>query len=251
MAKTKPGKPPKPTRAEKKVARADARKRRGDQFRAMKQAFTMTRKNDSRLIPYMIIAFVVPAAAIFCLLHFVMGWLYLAIIPSILVGALAALVLFSRRAQSTAYNQAEGQPGAAAYVLTNMRGDWRVSQAVAANSQLDAVHRVIGRPGIVLIGEGAPQRVRALLAQEKKRTARIAGDTPIYDVVAGSAEGGVPLRKLQRHLMTLPRNLDKVQVGAVERRLQALGTPRPPLPQGPMPGGGKMSGMQRTVRRRS
>ena len=46
----------------------------------------------------------------------------------------------------------------------------------AATTQFDSVHRLIGRPGVVLIGEGAPHRVRPLIAQEKKKIARVAGD---------------------------------------------------------------------------
>ena len=45
----------------------------------------------------------------------------------------------------------------------------------------------------MLVGEGAPHRVAALLAQEKKRVARVVGDTPIYDVIVGDGEGEVPL----------------------------------------------------------
>ena len=157
---------------------------------------------------------------------------------AIAVGLLAAMVVFTRRAQRSMYAQAEGQPGAAGWMLQQqLRGDWRLTQAVAGTTQLDAVHRLIGRPGIVLVGEGAPHRVRGLLAQEKKRVARIAGDTPIYDVTVGPAEGDVPIGKLNRHLMKLPRNLSKEQITAVEKRLAALGGSRQQLPQGPLPPG--------------
>src|SRR3712207_8461572 len=63
--------------------------------------------------------------------------------------------------------------------------------ALPISTQLDAVHRVLGRPGVILVGEGSPSRVRPLLAQEKKRLARIAGDAPIYDVLVGDDEGQV------------------------------------------------------------
>ena len=113
-----------------------------------------------------------------------------------ITGALAALIIFGRRAQGSAYRQVEGQPGAAAWVLEGMRGDWRVTSGVAGTAQMDAVHRVLGRPGVILVAEGVPSRVRGLLAQEKKKVARIVGDTPIYDIVVGDGEGQVPLRKL-------------------------------------------------------
>ena len=167
-----------------------------------------------------------------------------------LFGLIAAMFVFSRRAQTSAYRQAEGQPGAAAYVLGQLRGDWHKTDAVAGTAQLDAVHRLLGRPGVVLIGEGAPHRVKPLLAQEKRRVARLAGDAPIYDIVVGRGEGEIPLGKLNTHLMKLPRNLSKEQVVALDRRLAALGAQRTPIPQGPMPAGAKMRNVQRAARRR-
>jgi hypothetical protein len=148
------------------------------------------------------------------------------------------------------FQQADGTPGAAAWVLQNqLRGDWRREDAVAANTQFDAVHRLIGRPGIVLVGEGSPQRVRGLIAQEKRRISRIAGDTPIYDIVVGNGDDEVPLAKLNLKLNRLPRNLSKAEVSSIDKRLQALGGRRPPMPQGPMPAGAKMRNVQRAARR--
>jgi hypothetical protein len=250
MAQSSGAKKTKLTRAEKKANRAAGRHRRRETFSQMRQAFTMTRQNDSRLIPYLIIAFVLAAAVGFLALYLPTGSIWMAIVPAIALGLIAAMFLFSRRAQKSAYTQAEGQPGAAAYVLGQLRGDWRKTDAVAGNAQLDAVHRVLGRPGVVLIGEGAPHRVKPLLAQEKKRVARLAGDAPIYDVIVGRGEGEVPLGKLNVHLMKLPRNLSKEQVSALDRRLSALGAGRTPIPQGPMPTGVKMRSAQRAARRR-
>ena len=81
-------------------------------------------------------------------------------------------------------------------------------------------------------------RVKPLLAQEKKRTARLVGDTPIYDIVVGNDEGQVPLSKLERHLTKLPANITAKQMDALESRLAALGTRSGPaaMPKGPMPG---------------
>ena len=64
MAKAaRPSKPAKLTRGEKKAARAAKRQKRRDTWRSMGQAFTLTRKNDRRFIPYLVI-FGVGAAAI-------------------------------------------------------------------------------------------------------------------------------------------------------------------------------------------
>ncbi len=133
-----------------------------------------------------------------------------------------------------------------------MRGQWRVKQAVAGTSQLDAVHRVIGKPGIILVAEGSPTRIKSLLGQEKKKVARVVGDTPIYEIMVGNDDGQVPLSKLERHLNKLPSNIDRKRMETLEGRLSALGSkaPGPGMPKGPLPANAKMRSMQRTARRR-
>jgi hypothetical protein len=233
-------------KGEPKVGRI---KRLTNQVGMIRQAFTLTRKNDPRLPWFMLIAFVL-AAAVVEVVGILLSSPYLVIPVAILLGLLAAMIVFGRRAQGSAYRQVEGQPGAAAWVLEGMRGDWRVTSGVAGTAQLDAVHRVLGRPGIVLVAEGVPSRTRNLLAQEKKRIARVVGDTPIYDITVGDDEGQIPLRKLSSHVMKLPRNLSAAEVNSLGRRMSALGGARMPVPGGPLPGGKQMSVSQRQVRRR-
>ena len=215
----------------------------------IKQAYSLTRKNDPKLPWILLIAFVVVAGLVE-LVGVLLGSPFVFIPLALITGGLAALIIFGRRAQGSAYRQVEGQPGAAAWVLEGMRGDWRVSSGVAGTAQMDAVHRVLGRPGVILVAEGVPSRVRNLLAQEKKKVARIVGDTPIYDIVVGDDEGQVPLRKLSTHVMKLPRNLTAAEVNALGRRMSAMGGGRMPVPGGPLPGGKQMSVSQRQVRRR-
>ena len=104
----------------------------------------------------------------------------------------------------------------------------------------------------VFVAEGSPTRVKPLLAQEKKRTSRLVGDVPIYDVIVGNEEGQVPLGKLERHLTRLPSNITAKQMDSLESRLAALSTrsATAQMPKGPLPTAAKMRGVQRTVRRR-
>jgi hypothetical protein len=238
-------------KADPKAKAAKAKAPRGQRIRQLIQAYKLTYARDRQLPLWMALAFVGAAAVIF-LINLLAGIaLFIAIPIAVIFGVLAATFVFGRRAQKAAFSQVEGQPGAAGWVLGNMRGDWRVTQGVQVTSQLDAVHRVLGRPGVVLVGEGSPQRVRPLLAQEKKRVARVVGDTPIYDVILGDDEGEVPIRRLNNHLVKLPRNLSQAQVNALEKRMAALGgTKAAPLPKGPMPTRARLSGMERTLRRR-
>ena len=178
----------------------------------------MQRKEDKRLLPYMIGAFVLIVAASVVAGVFAGGFTMFTLIPlGVVLGALVAFIIFGRRAQKSVYRKAEGQTGAAAWALENLRGKWRVTPGVAATGHFDAVHRVIGRPGIIFVGEGSPGRVKPLLAQEKKRTARLVGDTPIYDIVIGNGEGEVPLAKLERHLTKLPANITVKQMDSSSR----------------------------------
>ncbi|MDP9117738.1 MAG: DUF4191 domain-containing protein [Actinomycetota bacterium] len=253
MAKSAgPNKPVKPSRADKKAARAAKRQSRRETWRNMRQAFTLTRENDPRFLPYLVLFAVVAAAAVYLVTFLTTSSPILPIPFSLIAAVLAAMLVFSRRAQRSMFTQAEGQPGAAGWMLQQqLRGDWRLTQAVAGTTQLDAVHRLVGRPGVVLVGEGAPHRVRGLIAQEKKKVARMTGDTPIYDIIVGTGEGDLRLAKLSRYLVKLPNNLSKEQVGALDKRLAALGGARNQLPQGPLPPGAKMRNVQRAVRRRS
>ena len=157
----------------------------------------------------------------------------------ILLGLAAAMFLFGRFAQSAQYATIEGQPGAAAAILQGMRGGWTVTPAIAANKNMDVVHRAVGKPGVVLVGEGSPNRLPALLAAEKKRVSRVATDVPIYDIQVGDEEGQVPLRRLQRHIMKLPRNLKGPAVADLVFRLQSL-PQNLQMPKGPMPRQGRM-----------
>ncbi|ETW25901.1 DUF4191 domain-containing protein [Mycobacterium gastri] len=237
-----------------KAAAGAARKAAARQRRAqLWQAFNIQRKEDKRLLPYMIGAFVLIVGVSVGVGVWAGGLTMITlIIFGVLLGALVAFIIFGRRAQRNIYRQAEGQTGAAAWVLDNLRGKWRVTPGVATTGHFDAVHRVIGRPGVILVGEGSAGRVKPLLAQEKKRTARLVGDVPIYDIVIGNGDGEVPLAKLERHLTKLPANITVKQMDTLESRLAALSSRAGAgaLPKGPLPNAGKMRGVQRTVRRK-
>ena len=239
----------KPDRAAKKEAARERRAASKAKRRQIFEAFKLQRREDKKLLPLMIGAFLLAVLVVFGIgLIFGVQWLVLPI--GIAIGVLAAISIFGRRVQTSVYAKAEGQPGAAGWALDNMRGQWRVTAGVAGTTHLDAVHRVIGRPGVILVAEGAPHRVKSLLAQEKKRTSRVVGSTPIYDFVVGNDEGQTPLRDLQKTLTKLPRNISTNQMDDIEKRLAALGSRAAAMPKGPLPSGAKMRSVQRTVRRR-
>src|ERR1035438_5357740 len=162
----------------------------------------------------------------------------------VLLGFLVAMILFGRFAQSAQYAAIAGQPGAAAAILQSLRGNWTVTPAIAANRNMDVVHRAVGRPGVVLVGEGSPTRLSGLLAAEKKRVARVAFDVPIHDYQVGSGAGQVPISKLQRKIMRLPRQLKPEAISDINHRLKAL-QPSLQAPKGPLPRNARQPKMPR------
>jgi hypothetical protein len=150
---------------------------------------------------------------------------------ALLLAFMGGMFVFNRRLQKAQYTAIEGHPGAAAAILDQMRGQWFVSPAIAVTAKQDMVHRVVGRPGVILVGEGAPQRVKGLLAKERKRLGKLVGDVPVNSVLVGEKEGQVPLRKLQMHLSKLPREMKKTEVPKLERKLKPLDK-APPIPRG-------------------
>jgi heme exporter protein D len=218
-----------------------------ERLKQIRVAFVFTAKRDPMFIPLVVLAVVVPLA-VGLILFFVLGsWVWLPL--GVVLALLCVLIVMNLRANTAMLNEAEGKPGAAASILQTMRGDWRVTPAVQATTQEDYVHRAICRAGVVLVAEGNPGRIRSMLAQEKKRMARVVGETPIYDLIVGHEEGQVDLRKLRSHLLKLPRNITAKQVNALETRLTALGT-RPQMPRGPIPKSMRPKGMGKAMRGR-
>lgn len=243
------------SKEEKKAARVAKRAASKERRKQLWQAFQMQRKEDKKLLPIMIGILLVGILIGVGLGLWLRGfWWALGPIFGITVGAMVAMLIFARRVQANVYRQADGNPGAAAWSLqNNLRGKWRITPAIAGTAQFDAVHRVVGRPGVILIAEGSPQRVIPLLAQEKKRVSRIVGDSvPIYDIVVGNDEKQTPLRKLNQTLTKLPRNISPTQVETIDSRLKALSgrSPQAGLPKGPMPASVKTRNVQRAARRR-
>ena len=70
-------------------------------------------------------------------------------------------------------------------------------------------------------------------------------------MIVGNEEGQVPLGKLQRHLMKLPRNITAKDMDTLEQKLTALGSARGRDAEGPDAAGREDAvSVQRTVKRR-
>ncbi|MHB0929275.1 MAG: DUF4191 domain-containing protein [Candidatus Nanopelagicales bacterium] len=205
----------------------------------IRQTFSMTRKQDPSIL------WMLPLASVGTLVVFLVAaalllgaWQY-GLLLGIPTALLVGLYLFGNRAEKAAYGAIAGQPGAAAAALNSLRKGWFTTPFVEVTRNQDAVHRVIGRPGIVLVAEAPASRAKPLLATARARTARFAGDAPIHEVICG--EGGVKLTKLNRTVMKLPRVLRPAEVTELRRKMDAVQKgPSLPIPRGPMPKGMRM-----------
>ncbi|KQX53267.1 MULTISPECIES: DUF4191 domain-containing protein [unclassified Streptomyces] len=203
--------------------------------------YKMTRKADPK-VGLVVAGVGIVVLGVLLAIGFLIGHpVYLGILGFVLA-LLAAAIVFGRRAERAAFGQMEGQPGAAAAVLQNVGRGWTTTPAVAMNRSQDVVHRAVGRAGIVLVAEGNPNRVKTLLAAEKKRMNRVVVDVPVHDLIVGDGEGQVPLKKLRTTMLKMPRVLTGPQVTAANDRLRAMGDlmSNMPLPKGPMPKGMRM-----------
>ena len=198
----------------------------------------IVRKGNPRALPLVALAGL-GTAAVVVLIGYLVGLIWLFIPLGIVTGLLAAMVLFGRFATAAQYAAVEGQPGAAAAILQGLRGGFTTTPAIAANRNMDVVHRTVGKPGVILVGEGSPTRLPSLLAAEKKRIERIATQVPIYDFQVGDGEGQIPIRQLNKKIMKLPRNLKGQDVADLNFRLGML-PQQLQMPKGPVPRSARM-----------
>jgi hypothetical protein len=205
-------------------------------FRQIARAYQVTHEYDKQLPFLMIGAFVVPIVA-FWAFHFVWDHpIYLSLL-GVMVGVLLAMLILVQRAKRATFKRYAGQAGSAEVALQMLPKQWVSTPVIAVTRQRDAVHRTLGPGGLVLIGEGEPGRLKALLAGEVKKHQRVAYGVTVTTVIMGEKEGQVPLNKLADHIRKLPKTLQPNQITDVRQRLRALDAVRPPIsvPRGPMP----------------
>jgi hypothetical protein len=203
----------------------------------LRQAYALAHEHDKRVGLILLAWFLVPAVVVG-----VIGWVLVlppvGVVLGVMVGLAVMMWVFGRRVERAGYARLEGRTGAAASALAILRRGWNVQNAVAVTKNQDLVHRVVGRPGVILVGEGNPNRVRNLLVAEKKKHARVVGETPVYDVIVGDgSDDAVPVDRLVKHIQKLPRVIRPADITDLLQRLKALDAIRPslPVPKGPMP----------------
>lgn len=151
-------------------------------------------------------------------------------------GILIAMIVMSRRAERNAYMQIEGQAGAVGAVLdSQIRKRWSaVPTPIAVNAKTrEAVYRMIGPAGVVLIGEGSSPRVTQMLEDEGRKAQRAVPGVTIHKLKVNQDQGGIRLHALLKTVYKLKKALTRSEVSAVLNRLSALGNSAAmPIPKG-------------------
>jgi hypothetical protein len=193
------------------------------------QIFVMTKKTDKALVPLLILTLVAPlAGGIGAAILIAAGnilTLILYIVAGVMLSILLTLVVLGNRAERTAYQQISGQPGAVGAVLRSaLRRVWQASEfPVAVNPKTqEAVYRAVGKPGVVLIGEGPQSKTKKMLDDERRAVLRAVPDIPVHYVFVGPDADATPLHKLSKKLRSFKNSLRKAEVLAVSHRLKSL-----------------------------
>jgi hypothetical protein len=213
--------------------------KRKNPFKQVYQVFTTVRTVDPKIGWWMLLAFVVTVLVIVGIGAAVGHWVY-ALIMGVPFALLAAMVVLSRRGERAAYRAMENQTGGTAGALRALRRGWYYDEEpVAADvarpgemTNAAMVFRALGKPGVVLLGEGPEGRARKLLEKERKKVARVAPGVPIHTLQVGSGDGQTPVRKVSRTMQKLKPVLTKDEMSVVNKRLKSLPGIRQGLPPG-------------------
>lgn len=213
-------------------------------FAQFRQVFTMTRRNDPEAVLWMALAFLI-VIAVGLAIGIWVDLVWYCLIIALPIAVLAAMVVLARRAEKAAFTQIEGQAGAAGAVLGSLRRGWYYDQEpVAAETggkvrgmrdlhNAAMVYRAVGRPGVVLISEGPKGAAQRLAASERRKVARVVGESiPVHVVRVGKGEGEVPLSRMTKTMKSYKKAITKQEAIVVHRRLKALGGPRAAVPAG-------------------
>lgn len=197
-------------------------------IKQMIQVYQTTKVHDRTLPLWLLLSVLGPIVAGVLLAWLlpggIVGWI-LWIVTGILTGVLVGMIVLGRRAERTAYRQIAGRAGAVGAVIQNaLRRSWRGSEVpVAVNPRTqDAVYRVVGKGGVVIISEGPLSRTQKLRNDEERKVKRAVPSVQVTHVSVGPDDGSVALEDLSRTLLKMKSVLSRQEVVAVHNRLTSL-----------------------------
>ena len=208
-------------------------------FAQLMRYYRMTAKQKPKSVLWAVGSAVVAFAIVFAL-GFVLaaGATFSVVIWSItaaFVGILTAMIVMNKQAEQVAFGQIEGRAGAVGAILQNgLKRGWRASETPAAinASTQEAVYRVVGPGGVVLIGEGTSRaRVSSMVESEKKKVTKVATGVPVHSLYVVGDDHSVKLIKLINTIYSHKRALNRSEVSVVYKRLDTVGL-KLPIPKG-------------------
>ncbi|MDL5350268.1 DUF4191 domain-containing protein [Microbacterium sp. zg-YB36] len=146
-------------------------------------------------------------------------------ISGLMAGLLGAMITMTRLSTRAMYRKIDGMPGAAGHILSSGLGrNWQANEMpVGVNPKTqDAVYRVIGRGGVVIIGEGARGRLTRLVADERAKVQRVASGVPVTVLYIGHGADEVHISKLASTIKKLPKKIDRATMAAVIKRVDSV-----------------------------
>lgn len=220
---------PSRARLDPMATRSPAPEKRPGFFAQLRSLFTFT-KAEFGWLPWALIAIVVVGIALGVLVGFLIPpvavWsVILWGLTGLMLGVLGAMILLTRLSTRAMFKKLDGMPGASGHVLSTSLGrSWVASDmpvGVNPKSQ-DAVYRVIGRGGVVLVAEGARGRLTRLVNDEKMKVQRVASGVPITILYVGHGEDDVEIAKLAKTIKSLPKKVDRTTMAAVVKRVDSV-----------------------------
>lgn len=216
---------------------SSAAEKRPGFFSQLRSLFRFTRDVYAWL-PWAQIALLVGGVLIGLILGYLIGdgnvlSLVLWGVTGLMFGILGAMFLMTRLSTNAMYKKIDGMPGASGHVLSTSLGrKWSASDTpVGINPKTqEAVYRVIGRGGIVIVGEGARGRLTRLVNEERQKAQRVAHGVPITVLYVGHGEEDVHISKLSATIKKIPKSIDKATMAAVIRRIESVSQSLSSLP---------------------
>ncbi|MCI5825794.1 MAG: DUF4191 domain-containing protein [Arcanobacterium sp.] len=219
-------------KARLKAARKAAKKNKTPWYRNFIDAYKLVVK----VFPWA--RFVVwGSLALFLILGIVIGavtghWISW-ILTGVALAVLAPLITLTVLVSKAAYRQADGVPGAAGGVLSQLGRGWVTKEEPVEFSRdmKNFVFRAVGKPGVVLVAEG-PGDLSPMMRSAAKQVNRTVASAPVVTLYVGHGPKQIKLEKLKKTIMRLPRTMTAREVADTAQRLDAVQTHAMPIPKG-------------------
>jgi len=217
--------------------RSSAPEKRPGFFNQLRTLYTFTHKSF-RWLPWVLAGIFVLSIGVGVAVGFLIppvAWwsILLWAVTGVMLGILISLPTMTRLSTKAMYRQIDGMPGAAGHVLSTSLGrNWTASEMpVGVNPKTqDAVYRVVGRGGVVIVAEGARGRLSRLVNDERSKVQRVASGVPVTVIYVGHGEGDVTIAKLAGTIKALPKKIDRTTQSAVIKRVESVSQSLASLP---------------------